>query len=220
MSLAQAIRKLGRSKNVGTKFHACTKANPQEWYTPKYILDALGIFDLDPCSPLVRPFDTAKVHYTKADDGLAKPWSGRVWLNPPYDRKTIRLWMKKMADHRNGIALVFMRQGTRWFDELVPPYCTAYLVPTGNLAFIPGDGQRAKRAPNASVLIAYDPLDIGDVPLQNWSVLKSSGLLGTFVDRLGNWLKARKERKQQRQSHPYLEKLHDSQEAPSQVNTK
>lgn len=45
-----------------------------EWLTPPEILRALGEFDLDPCAPVVRPWETAARHYTVADDGLALPW--------------------------------------------------------------------------------------------------------------------------------------------------
>lgn len=35
-----------------------------EWLTPPEILRALGAFDLDPCAPVVRPWETAAKHYT------------------------------------------------------------------------------------------------------------------------------------------------------------
>ena len=34
-----------------------------EWLTPPGILNRLGEFDLDPCTPIDRPWDTAKLHY-------------------------------------------------------------------------------------------------------------------------------------------------------------
>lgn len=148
----------------------------QEWYTPKYILDALGQFDLDPCSPLVRPFDTARKHYTKLDDGLCKPWRGRVWLNAPY--KEVQTWMLALARHGNGIALTFSRLGTHWFEKVVMPYTTGLLVLTGHLKFIPKEGE-ASTAPHSSVLIAYDPLGTSF----NNSALRNSGLPGSFFDR-------------------------------------
>ena len=40
-----------------------------EWLTPKHITDALGEFDLDPCAPIVRPWETAWNHFTIEDDG-------------------------------------------------------------------------------------------------------------------------------------------------------
>jgi hypothetical protein len=56
--------------------------------TPRFVIDALGPFDLDPCPPKERPWDTARRHFTEADDGLSRPWKGRVWLNPPYGPQT------------------------------------------------------------------------------------------------------------------------------------
>ncbi len=85
------------------------KVSSDEWYTPKWIIDALGEFDLDPCSPIDRPFDTAKVHYSKNDDGLSKVWTGRVWLNPPYSRVLLRQFVERLAAHNNGIALLVNR---------------------------------------------------------------------------------------------------------------
>lgn len=163
----------GKSKR---NFNIVTK-DSQEWYTPKYILDALGPFDLDPCSPMDRPFDTARKHYTKFDDGLCKPWVGRVWLNPPY--KDIKTWMRCMAWHGNGIALTFNRLGTHWFDEVVVPYCSALFFLTNRLKFIPGDGGEAGTAPQNSVLIAYDARG----EWRNNLVLKTCRLPGNFWDR-------------------------------------
>jgi hypothetical protein len=83
----------------------------EEWLTPKWIVDALGPFDLDPCAPTVRPWPTAEKHYTVLDDGLSLAWSGRVWLNPPYGKRTSR-WLWRLTQHGDGIALVFARSGT------------------------------------------------------------------------------------------------------------
>ncbi len=58
--------------------------NNDEWLTPPGLIKALGTFDLGPCSPRIRPWDTAIKHLTKKDDGLTHEWAGRVWLNPPY----------------------------------------------------------------------------------------------------------------------------------------
>ncbi|WP_223160903.1 phage N-6-adenine-methyltransferase [Salinicola aestuarinus] len=86
-----------------------------EWLTPPSILEALGSFDLDPCSPVERPWDTASEHLTLHDDGLSAAWRGRVWLNPPYGRET-GLWLEKLAEHGDGIALVFARTETEMFS--------------------------------------------------------------------------------------------------------
>lgn len=63
--------------------HQSQRMIKDEWLTPPSIIRSLGAFDMDPCSPLNRPWDTAENHYTIEDDGLSKPWTGRVWCNPP-----------------------------------------------------------------------------------------------------------------------------------------
>jgi hypothetical protein len=82
------------------------KGRTNEWFTPKWIIDKLGYFDLDPCSSDVRPFDIAPRWFTKEDNGLSKEWTGIVFVNPPYVPET-KLWLKKLKEYKNGIALVF-----------------------------------------------------------------------------------------------------------------
>lgn len=136
-----------------------------EWLTPPEIISALGSFDLDPCSPIRRPFDTAKIHYTIDDDGLNKVWEGRVWLNPPYGQET-GLWLKKMAEHGNGIALIFARTETEMFHKYVWEKANALFFFKGRLFFYTINGQRAKNnAGGPSVLIAYG--DNNDYILKN-----------------------------------------------------
>lgn len=83
-----------------------TERSKDEWLTPQAIIKSLGDFDLDPASPVVRPWDTAKTHFDINADGMKLQWFGRVWLNPPYGDQTF-IWMKKLADHGNGIAMIF-----------------------------------------------------------------------------------------------------------------
>lgn len=76
--------------------HQSARMLKDEWLTPPDIIKGLGSFDLDPCSPVNRPWDTADRHYTIEDDGLMQPWSGRVWLNPPYGREATA-WLDKLG---------------------------------------------------------------------------------------------------------------------------
>lgn len=92
--------------------------NHDEWLTPPEIIRALGGFDLDPCAPVNRPWDMASQHYTVMDNGLQKPWFGRVWCNPPYGRETFK-WIEKLASHGSGIALIFARTETRGFHAQI-----------------------------------------------------------------------------------------------------
>lgn len=91
----------------------------EEWYTPRVVLEALGLeFALDPCRPVEGPIPwiPARHSYSKADDGLLKPWRGLVWMNPPYGAAT-PCWMEKLAAHGAGVALVYARTDTYWFHD-------------------------------------------------------------------------------------------------------
>jgi len=127
----------------------------EEWLTPPDLIRQLGPFDLDPCAPVNRPWDTAAKHYTVLDDGLLNPWHGRVWLNPPYGPETGK-WLAKMAHHGNGVALVFARTETAAFHEHVWPRASALLFLRGRLTFHHVDGTPGPCSAGApSVLIAY-----------------------------------------------------------------
>ena len=98
--------------------HQQTVGRSQTYLTPKFIIDALGPFDLDPCAASVRPWDCAAMNYTETDDGLSKPWHGRVWLNPPFDRYQVSKWVNRLAEHGDGILLVHARTETDWFNTI------------------------------------------------------------------------------------------------------
>lgn len=57
------------------------------WLTPPHIFRGAGKYDLDPAAPIEnRGWIGATTTFTELEDGLAQPWEGRVWLNPPYGR--------------------------------------------------------------------------------------------------------------------------------------
>jgi hypothetical protein len=95
--------------------HQATVGRSQVHLTPRWIIDALGPFDLDPCAAVPRPWDCARQNITSASDGLACSWSGRIWLNPPFDRYKVGAWVGRLAAHGNGIALLHARTEARWF---------------------------------------------------------------------------------------------------------
>lgn len=126
-----------------------------EWLTPPEIIKQLGTFDLDPCCPAVRPWDTALHHYCLEEDGLSRSWFGRVWLNPPYGPETGK-WLSKLADHGDGIALIFARTETAMFFKYVWERASAIMFLRGRLYFHRVNGERAKFNSGApSCLVAY-----------------------------------------------------------------
>lgn len=126
----------------------------EDWLTPPYVLKVLGAFDIDPCSPSPRPWDTARTHFCFADNGLSKDWNGRVWMNPPYGNQT-ELWMKKLAMHGNGIALIFARTETHSFFPWVWDFADGLFWLKGRLRFFTKEGVEGGTAGSPSVLIAY-----------------------------------------------------------------
>lgn len=153
--------------------HQSAAMGKDEWLTPPSIIKDLGVFDLDPCAPIDRPWDTARSHLTKDDDGLQATWHGRVWCNPPYGREAHE-WLLKCRRHGNAIALIFARTETEMFFSEVWRGADALLFLEGRLHFHHVDGSRAKANGGApSVLVAYGA--------KNVMALRNSGIRGALV---------------------------------------
>lgn len=126
-----------------------------EWLTPPHVIQSIGAFDLDPCAHSRQFYKTARRMVSLPDDGLEIEWRGRVWLNPPYGR-ALPAWMKRMAEHDNGVALVPARTEVEsWFWPYVWEAATAVLFLQGRLYFHRPDGSTAGNAGHGSVLAAY-----------------------------------------------------------------
>lgn len=165
------------SRYAGIGGHHSNRPQTVEWLTPPEVLAALGgadSFDLDPATPPVQPWPTAKARYTKADDGLALPWFGRVWLNPPYTSGIIGQWLKRLAQHGQGTTIIFARTETDAFFRHVWEQASGLLFLRGRLNFHYPDGARAKaNAGGPTVLCAYGSEDA--------DILAFCGLNGAFV---------------------------------------
>lgn len=150
--------------------HQSARMKSDEWLTPPDILARLGIFDLDPCAPVLarRPWSTADRHFTVEDNGLSCLWHGRVWMNPPFGREAIH-WMRRIAKHGDGIALIPARTETAMFYETVWGKADAVLFIEGRPHFYRVDGTRAPFNSGAPIcLIAYGK--------ENVAALEHSGL--------------------------------------------
>jgi len=151
----------GRASAPCSAFFACDsvtgRGQTNTWFTPQEIVTTLGPFDLDPCTQTFRPHDTAARHICEdaGQCGMASKWEGRVWLNPPYG-KEIAKWLGKLADHGNGIALVFARTDTAWAQSILKRVDAANFM-KGRVAFIPVGEKKptANSSGTPSMLLAF-----------------------------------------------------------------
>lgn len=127
-----------------------------EWYTPPSIFEMLGLtFDLDPCHPeSVLPWIPVRKTYNALDNGLKQDWKGLVWCNPPYGKFTAE-WLKRMHEHRDGIALVFARTDCKWYHDYVAK-ADAVLFLKGRIRFVDGLGATGNSGAGCgSMLVAW-----------------------------------------------------------------
>lgn len=108
-----------------------------DWFTPARYAEAarevMGDIDLDPASCVeANAAIGARKFFTPEDDGLAQPWHGRVFLNPPYGRTTlngvvrssVEVWTHKLRHEfsignvSEAILLVNATPAQRWFQAL------------------------------------------------------------------------------------------------------
>lgn len=137
-----------------------TSATP-EWYTPGHIIERVeavfGHIDLDPCSnSREAPNVPALNHWTVDDNGIAQPWHGKVYMNPPYGDE-IATWVGRMlgayeiGEIYEAIALLPARTDTAWFQPLFGfPICFV----KGRLKF--SGSENSAPFPSAVVYVGKD----------------------------------------------------------------
>jgi hypothetical protein len=141
-----------------------TSNDTNEWYTPPHIVDrareVMGGIDLDPASnATAQHWIGATTYYDGALwSGLALPWYGRVWLNPPFSDTPE--WVARWLTDRNmteGMLLVNSAPGYAWWESLwraVPVVLLRerlrFVAPDGAVGGQAKKGQTiAYRGPNA-----------------------------------------------------------------------
>ncbi|MEE9491240.1 MAG: DNA N-6-adenine-methyltransferase, partial [Dehalococcoidia bacterium] len=125
-------------------------ATPQEFFER---LDAEFHFTLDPCA---TPDNAKCKHfYTLRDNGLAQPWTGAVFCNPPYGSE-IKRWVRKAyREAQAGAAVVCLlpaRTDTRWWH--------GYVMRAHEIRFVKGRlkfGGGASSAPFPSAVVIFRP---------------------------------------------------------------
>lgn len=126
-----------------------------EWYTPKYIFDAMDCeFDTDVASPGkdVTPWIPAKRFI--CDGSLEKKWDGFVWMNPPFGKRNgLEPWLNKFILHWNGIALVPDRTSAPWWQYFAPQVDLVLFVKC-KIKFINERGELGKSPAQGTCLCA------------------------------------------------------------------
>jgi hypothetical protein len=140
--------------------HQRSVGKSQVHITPRWLLDRLGPFDLDPGAADPRPWDCARVNITERENGLAHPWRGRVFLNPPFDRYQVARWIQRLADHGQGTALLHARTETDWFEP-VWENASGILFLDNRIKFCRPDGAEQPANSGAPVvLVSFGPSDL------------------------------------------------------------
>ena len=131
--------RIHRRMRNGTHHHNCLDA----------ARDVLGEFDLDPASSDAAQRQVqATEFFDKNDDGLTRPWRGRVWLNPPYSQPAIGEFVSKLvaelyAGHvRSAVMLTHNYTDTAWFHE-AQSAATAICFTRGRVKFVNPAGETA-----------------------------------------------------------------------------
>lgn len=134
--------------------HESHASQTTSWVTPKWIFDWLGRFDLDPATFLNHPWPCAIEN--RFEGGLDTPWTGRVFLNPPFTSGQIEPFVKRMAEHNNGVLVVAARVETAWFQDYVFGAATAIWFPRKRVHFCDRTGVQIKRCGFPSCIAFYE----------------------------------------------------------------
>lgn len=125
-----------------------------EWYTPKYIFDALGeTFDMDVANAAVGGAHVP-CRASIGVDSLSREWQGFVWMNPPFGgRNGLMPWLDRFFAHGNGIALTPDRTSAPWWQK-ANQNADATLFIAGKVKFERPDGSVGKSPSTGTTLFA------------------------------------------------------------------
>lgn len=128
-----------------------------EWYTPRYIFDALGCtFDLDVASPPRQTHVPCLRLLT--GHSLQARWEGFIWMNPPFEgRNGLEPWLDKFFAHGNGIALTPDRTSAPWFQKAARQ-ADLILFLSPKVKFERPDGSTGDWPSTGTALMAKGPL--------------------------------------------------------------
>lgn len=149
-----------------------------EWYTPKYIFDALECrFDMDVAAPVDRTFVTVPTSRFITENSLEMDWDGFVWCNPPFGaRNGITPWIDKIQAHRYGILLTPDRTSAPWW-KIAATGSHGVLFLSKKVKFIRPDGSVGKAPSTGTCLFGH-----GMKGVDHLKIAEKKGL-GVFYKR-------------------------------------
>jgi phage N-6-adenine-methyltransferase len=135
-----------------------------KWATPVWLVRDLesefGPFDLDPCCEE----HTAKAPLFYTNRGLELPWSGRVFLNPPYSDP--RPWLEKAiqakAEGHTVVAVLPAATDTRWFHETVIGHAEVRFL-RGRVKWLGWEGTPVGSPKSPTIIAVYRGYRVGSV---------------------------------------------------------
>lgn len=116
----------------------------------------MGSIDLDPASNIVaNEWIKARTFYTKENQGLDKEWRGNVWMNPPYDSKSLKPLIDKLLHESIEQAIVLTNNNTDTKNgQCLLQWASAICLVSGRVRFIKPDGSENK-SPLQGQIIYY-----------------------------------------------------------------
>ena len=115
-----------------------------------------------------------KNHVQQAGQWSCTKLGGRIWLNPPYSKPLIWQFVEKLAEHGNGIALLFNRCDSNKFQDIIFTKATGMMFLRNRIKFFRPDGTRGDSPGCGSVLIAFGR--------ENAEILRNCSLQGKYVE--------------------------------------
>jgi DNA N-6-adenine-methyltransferase (Dam) len=158
-----------------------------ERYTPPDVLEVvrrLGPIAFDPCTPPHNPCGALRF-VAPPHDGLTASWIGMAqgglgFINPPYSRGQILLWVRKMVREgkRGCEAVMLLPQdlSTGW-GQLLIRNCQALCFWKGRISYIKPDGHYETGAKQPSLFAYFGPRPWGfyDAFIPEGAVLTRGG---------------------------------------------
>ena len=141
--------------------HIANNSGNQEHYTPVRFIDSarevMGSIDLDPASnAIANEWIKADTFYTIENQGLNKEWHGNIWMNPPYNSKSLKPLIDKLISENINQAIVLTNNNTDTkAGQTLLQWASAICLVKGRVRFIKPDGIESKKSPLQGQIIYY-----------------------------------------------------------------